>query len=265
MMSGRKVYILSSVHPALDIRIFHKEAGALKNAGYKVTLVAPHAKDEIREGIRIVALPKPQSRLIRMLIIPWRVLGLALAENACVYHFHDPELILTGLLLKIFAGSKVIYDVHEDVELDILSKDWVPRAIRFPLAKVFNFLEKAVSRRFDYIIAATPDIKSRFEGCPVVDVRNYPVINSISDRSVFNGDECNLTYAGRLSEDRGIRDVIDALEFIGSHHKIKLILIGEFSDRGFELQCRDLKNWGRMEFRGGIRLRRHLNTCAEQI
>ena len=40
--SGRKVAILSSVHLALDNRVFYREARTLARAGYDVTLIAVH-------------------------------------------------------------------------------------------------------------------------------------------------------------------------------------------------------------------------------
>ena len=109
---NKKVCILTSVHTPFDTRIFHKQAKSLLKAGYDVTLIAQHDRDELVGGIRIIALPKPKNRLRRMLGT-WRVCKLAFKQKAEIYHLHDPELLQIGLLSKIL-GKKVIYDVYEE-------------------------------------------------------------------------------------------------------------------------------------------------------
>jgi dihydropteroate synthase len=49
-----KICILSTVHQALDDRIFHKEAKTLARAGYEVVLIAQHDGDEMVDGVKIV-------------------------------------------------------------------------------------------------------------------------------------------------------------------------------------------------------------------
>ena len=48
-----------------------------------------------------------------------------LRQNARIFHFHDPELIPLGLLLRMLR-HQVIYDVHEDLPRAILYKEWIP-------------------------------------------------------------------------------------------------------------------------------------------
>lgn len=145
---NNKVCILISVHLPFDIRIFHKEAKSLAKAGYDVTLVAQHDKDEIVDGIRIVPLPKPKSRLERMIRTVWMAYRKALKIDADVYHFHDPELMPVGLLLKRH-GKRVIYDVHEDVRRQNLSKPYVPALLRQPISAMIGALEAFSARCFD--------------------------------------------------------------------------------------------------------------------
>lgn len=52
-----RVCILSSVHPALDNRIFYREARSLQRAGYQVPLIAVHPHNEVKDGIGIIAPP----------------------------------------------------------------------------------------------------------------------------------------------------------------------------------------------------------------
>jgi len=54
---SKKVCILTSVHTPFDTRIFHKQGKSLLKAGYDVTLIAQHDKDELVGGIRMIALP----------------------------------------------------------------------------------------------------------------------------------------------------------------------------------------------------------------
>ena len=101
-----KICILTTVHPPFDIRIFHKEAKSLVKFGYDVTLIAQNNRNEVVDRIKIIALPKPKNRSMRILGLTWRVFYLALRQHADIYHFHDTELMPIGILLKL-KGKKL--------------------------------------------------------------------------------------------------------------------------------------------------------------
>ena len=79
-----KIVHLTSVHSADDMRIFRKECRSLVKAGFQVTIVAPHDKDEITDGVHIkaVAPNDGKGRLRRMTSTVWSVLREALAQDA---------------------------------------------------------------------------------------------------------------------------------------------------------------------------------------
>jgi len=255
-MANKKICILTSVHHALDVRIFHKEAKTLANAGYDVSLIAQHDKEEIVDGIRIIPLPKPKNRLVRMLFLTRKAYKLALEQKADIYHFHDPELLPRMLKLKKKTKAKIIYDVHEDVPKQILSKHWIPEILRKPAACIFNIYEKSIAKKFDYVITATPHIKENFTQKNVIDIKNYPVVQNLKNFKNQNESKKNdfftLIYAGGLSRLRGIKEIIQSLNFVSPKYPIRLQLLGEFDDKIFEQEIRRLKKWEKVDFLGWV-------------
>ena len=251
-MKNYKVCILTSVHPVFDTRIFYKEAKTLVKAGYDITLIAQHNKDEIVDGIRIVPLSKPRNRLERMTKTVYILFNIALREKPTICHFHDPELIPIGVILKLL-GKKVIYDVHEDYGKQNLYKTYIPVAIRKPVARLVSFIEKSASKFFDRIIVATDDILKNFithKGS--VAIRNFPVLTNFggTQKKRRSNQMFAPIYIGALAETRGITQIVEATEYLES---IKLILGGNFSPESYEKEVKCLKGFQKVEYLGYIK------------
>jgi len=229
----KKVCILTSAHPALDNRIFYKEAVTLAKSGYDVRLIAQHNTNEVVEGVKIIALPKPKNRLERITKIQWQVFKLALREKTDIYHFHDPELILIALLLKFFTKRKVIYDVHEHYPNAILDKYWIPRFLRKIISKLFTLIEKILVPCLDYVIYTTPIVGERYKKMRVATERieNYPLLSLIS----YNENRQKyIVYLGGMDKIRGILELLEAFNLvIKKHHDWKLYLIGKIEPENF--------------------------------
>ena len=202
-----KVCILTSVHPVFDARIFHKEAKTLVKAGYKVVLIAQHSKEETVDGVRIVPLPTPKNRFERMTKVVWKLFRLALKEKAEIYHFHDPELIPAGLLLKKIKGAHVINDVHEDHKL-MQFKHYIPKGLRKLTSAIVNQVENFGTKRFDAVITPTKPITARFAKIAprVITLYNFPTNDFIQSADKFKTgiEECSydVAHVGVLREDR---------------------------------------------------------------
>ena len=142
-MTAPRVCIITTVHESFDTRIFHKQAKTLAKAGYDVSLIAQHNGIETVDGVTIVGLPKARDRFQRIFGLSWRAFKLARSQQADVYHFHDPELIPIGLLLKLvsFARAKVNYDVHEDYPRVARVQYWIPARLRRLVGIKFTITE----------------------------------------------------------------------------------------------------------------------------
>ena len=249
-----KVCILTTVHIPFDTRIFHKEAKTLVDAGYDVTLIAQHGKNEIVNGVKIIALPKPKNRFMRIFGLTWRTLFLALRQRADIFHFHDPELIFIGVLLRLL-GKKVIYDVHEDVPKQILNKDWIGNnQIRKFAALIMNIVEQTGGLLFNKIVVATPDIAKRFPENKVVILRNFPILELINNTMPTNCKKNKpvIIYTGGLTKVRGIKEIVQATEYISE--RAELWLLGKWESDEFRYECENLKGWKNTRYLGFIPL-----------
>ncbi len=241
-----KICHLTSVHPATDIRIFNKECITLRIAGFKVDFVVPGATSEFVGGIQIHGVEKIEgSRYKRMTHTVRRVFEKALEIDADIYHFHDPELIPVGLKLKK-KNKIVIYDVHEDVPRQILTKKWLPGYSKQIVSFIFEMYENISVKKFDLIVAATPHIEERFKKLKVrtVNVNNYPIqtVNVESNVSWSNKKDM-VCYAGGLSALRGMNEMIDAIEL---QPMMKLGIAGRFSVNNERETVSQKKGWSQV-------------------
>jgi len=228
-----KICHISTVHNLFDTRIFYKECKSLANAGYEVYLIATHDMEEIIDGVHIIPLPERKGRFYRFFIKDWLALFKAIKLNARVYHFHDPELIFVGLILKFFR-KKVIYDVHEDYRTSIPLKGWISFPFRHFIVRLFDFFERIGIRCFDRIIFAEEYYKNLYfvpeENS--IDLLNYPIVGSATVRNdasimILRKNAFKLIYSGNISKDRGIYNIINSFIVLSKiRMDVDLYLIG---------------------------------------
>lgn len=240
-MSASKIAILSSVHQALDNRVFYREARTLARAGYDVTLIAPHDSDETRDGVRIRALPRV-ARSRRPLL--WRALGrLARATDADLYHFHDPELLLLSPWLRRAMGRPTVYDIHEANADFIRVKDYLPGVVRAPLAGVFERLEPRLAAGESGLIFADDAIAADFAGFagPKATLFNFPGAELIARGAAAadTGREPVVLYLGGMERNRGAALTMAAFaQVVAAMPAARLLLVGHFMPASLEAEMR---------------------------
>ena len=244
-----RICIITTVHPPFDTRIFHKQAKTLVQAGYDVTLIAQHDGDEMVNGVRLMALPKPRNRFTRIFGLTWRVFHVALKQKADIYHFHDPELLPWGWLLQKITHKPVIYDVHEYYADSIRMKGWLPRTFREMIASIFNCFEKIIARRLAGIVVVNGHLGKQFSdrGCQVCVLPNYPqrrlfeILPSPTNLERIYENHRALIYVGGLSESRGITRAIRVMRYLREEFpKVKLLLAGRFESDLYQQEVMQL-------------------------
>ncbi|MDP3959228.1 MAG: glycosyltransferase [Pseudorhodobacter sp.] len=245
----------TTVHARTDTRIRVKEVASL--ARHFDADVRLYVQDGLGDETDVAAKvrihdtgARPGRRLARMTLGAWRMYRAVRAARPTIAHFHDPELIPVGLLLKL-SGVKVIYDVHEDVPGQILSKFWIPAPMRRIVAFVAGLFESAAARFLDAIVLAEPVYEENFpKGLPHV-VQNYPIISEFSAEPVaaYRNKPPHFCYVGGITELRGAVEMVDAIALM-PQADVRLILGGAFSPADVENKMMASPGWSRTEHRG---------------
>ncbi|MCF8095787.1 MAG: glycosyltransferase family 4 protein [Desulfobacteraceae bacterium] len=212
-MTDNKLHIvhISTAHSDNDSRIFEKECRDLVEKGHEVTLIIQSARDETRKGVNIKALPIFIGRLNRMTLGIMKAARKAFSERGDLYHLHDPELLLLGLLLRA-SGRLVVYDMHENLPEQIRTKYWIHPLIRRPLAFFVSLFERFTLNRMAVIMAESSYAEHYNWVKRGQVVLNLPKVEELVQIERATQKESSIVgYIGGVSRNRGLLTVTEAI------------------------------------------------------
>lgn len=226
-----RIVHLTSAHPPLDGRIYNKECRSLARVGYDVLLLGNFDLTAVVGGVKVHGMGANQGRLQRFTTKLVRTVREAIRADADLYHIHDPDLLIIGLILRA-AGRRVVYDIHEDLPTKILIKLYLPKYVRKPLQWIVERVEGVLAGCMSGLVAATPALKDRFLRVhkKVVTVNNFPILEEFVRTEVVEWESRggSVTYYGGISEARGIWEMIAAIDLLPQRRNITLELAGWF-------------------------------------
>lgn len=250
-----RVVHLSTIHQALDVRIFMKECRTLAAHGWDVHLVIQNPPTSELDGVKFWDLNvSPSVGKIKQFWQRYtKAWEIAFRLKGQIYHFHDPELILLGLFLKI-RGFQVIYDVHEDAPREAISLNKERPIFGLFKSFVWQILETLAKLFLDAFVCVTPSIKAHFPDSKSWLVLNFPLTEELKiyqrQHISYSSRENLFVYAGGITKIRGIREMVEALSQLPAHSQARLILLGTFSPASLETEIQDQAGWPQVSFRG---------------
>lgn len=243
-MNETTITHISTLHSRSDPRIYQKECLSLSKKYKTILVVADGLGNQHINNTTIIDLGKRYSLSHRLFSLNKKAYKTVCKLRPDIVHIHDPELMPITLLIKLNIKCKLIYDAHEDLPLQIQRKPWIPKRIR-PLASIVTkYSLSLLMKNFDLIVTATPSIPT-YSHKNTITIHNYPHKGNISSAREKTHLPLILGYAGSLSFERGLTDMLN----IASPSR-KLILAGKFINKSTENSAKNHPNWKHVDYRG---------------
>ena len=229
-MNGHRVVHVTSVHVWSDTRIFQRMCRGLSRRNWEVSLVAPNVPAQTVDGVRVVGVRVPTSRIFRALVGGYRVIVAACAIDADLYHIHDPELLLWKWIFTV-RKRPVVYDMHEYVPGTISTRPWVASPLRKALAVTWMVLERMALRRSLVILAETSYAKHYTWLRNPVTILNMPDTEALLGISETEKTD-SVIYVGRVSASRGSFRMVEAVDELRRRGlALSLDIVGPIAER----------------------------------
>lgn len=243
-MKTYKICHITTVHPEKDIRIFQKECVSLAQNGFHVTLLVRGKVSDNANNVEIKGIGAlPSNRIRRFLYGVNAAYKAAMQQNADLYHIHDPELLFVAWRLAR-KGKKVLYDSHEDMPRQIMSKHYIPLCLRPMISSIVEKIENYFVKKISGVIAATPVIENRFRkiNCQSVSICNYPSLREFDLSTDWAKKEPEVCYVGGIFDVRGGDEMVRMLPLTN----VKLNLAGNYSPKSYREKLSKLEGWNKV-------------------
>jgi glycosyltransferase involved in cell wall biosynthesis len=208
--------VVTTAHAWGDPRVFERELAACLEWGVETHVFVPLARPPARSGwsadprlvVHPLAMPGGRAARVRLALGVWR--EVLRHGPFRLVQFHDPELVPAMALLGILRpGTYTLYDIHEDLPLQLASKSYLPPGLRAPASRVAGCMLRAARELFSGFAPATEAIAQAWPGAETRVLHNYP--KALFGLSETLPDPRRILYVGGLSQARGILLALEAL------------------------------------------------------
>ncbi len=203
---------ITSMHEWNDDRIYERACRMLVRLGHQVTLIATADEDRDENGVQLLSI-RQRSGWKRRVFSSREAYQRALALDADIFHFHDPDLMpwMNRLAAK---GRKVVMDVHENYEARFYM--WgLPGFLARLGAWIFRKYELDSVKSYAGLVPVSGSVKRLFDGkerdCAIV--QNVPAPENLEDMDLsFEKEEAIVVYtSGTHSNARNCMETVEAM------------------------------------------------------
>ncbi len=223
-----KVAYFAVVHSLHDHRFLYKQCKGLADQGFDVSYLVKHNQEETIQGVKIVPISVPENRLRRFLNT-FKLFGKARKFEAI--HLADPELLPLGILVRLFTGTKVIFDAHEDYIDFMKYKYYLPKWVRGTVSFLLRILFKISGFVLDgFVFADEGTAKEyRLSEKKKFIFYNFPRKSLFPDsHKEWDKRKYDLVFLGSMSETSGTFVILNSIKKLKTKFpNLRVLFIGQ--------------------------------------
>lgn len=239
----------TTAHTRYDTRIFHRECIHLVDHCSVSLYVADDLEDEVVQSVNITSVSKSKNRFARVFSMAKALFSLDKVNS--IIHFHDPELFLVAVILKIF-NFKVVVDIHEDFAKQIYLKNYIPFFLKPILSYLYIIFEKFILACVDFAVVCAPSFLNKKKSILVGNYMSQNEITSLKNSKINDKSKTkSFIYSGSLSLERGLLNLLALAEKLRPY-SIKLILAGNFTSEDLKTKAMLHDGWSNIDYIGYV-------------
>jgi glycosyltransferase involved in cell wall biosynthesis len=229
-MKKRRIVIASLLKPIDDTRMFEKMGVTFSDTGdYQVFIAGyPSSVKPVYPNIHFFALTSFKRISFGRLWAPFRIAQYIHQVKPDVLIVNTHELLIVGVLNRIFFGTRIIYDIQENYFRNILYSETFPKLLRPLLALWVRAKEKVTAPLFHWFYLAEKGYENEFtffkNRFTIIENKAIlPAGHKITVRSGYS----QLLFSGTLAESTGVFEAIQlAIQLHHLNPSVRLNIIG---------------------------------------
>lgn len=232
-----KVLMITTSHRWNDTRIYELEALGLRREGITVSILSmlespvnPEPRD-----VDVVVGKGSESRLGRFLrnALDAYLYAYGHRHSFDLFHFHDPEFLPYGVLLKWTTGKPVVYDMHEFLPDVVLCRAWIPKILRRSLSMFAGMVEHLCVHAIGNVVAMNETGAERGKWLGAKHAMAFlavPDSDFAAGFDPFDPSRRGIVYIGGVSAVRGADIIQDLAPQLYAKHRVHVVIAGPLQD-----------------------------------
>lgn len=230
-MKKRRIVLASVLKPVDDTRMFEKIGASLSKVNdYEIFVIGYPTSGAPKNHQRIIQLPLKSFKRISLgrLLAPWQIMKIVYKVKPEILIVNTHELLIVGMLNRIFFGTLIIYDIRENYWRNILHTKAFPTPFR-PLFAAWVRLKEILTGPFFlafFLAEKTYAKELGFLRNRHIILENKMVVPDGFKRSM-RSEKIRLLFSGTLSESTGVFEAINLAKKLHQvDSKTELTIIG---------------------------------------